>query len=906
MIHFAFIEALFLLILAPLFLVVAWVWLCRAARRMKRLSRHAENYPKHARLQLILIFIGLVFAIFALARPHWGKVDNPAHKKQILQANILIAVDVSRSMLANDISPTRLDFVKTEVLDFLDKVGPANIGLIAFRGEAEVLCPLTSDKKYLKTEVEKLDPHLLRTGDTNLADPIATALQLFEAAKTKQNILLLITDGESHSGDAVQMAKHAGEKHIVIFPVGIGAPKGTPLVIDGKPVKWMDETGREVVVQTQLNEPILKQIAQASRGHYIPLATSQLSRSSLFHLYQHHLRQLDFKDASTQVEQTYHDRTWIFLVVAILAGLMAAALSLGRVSFAHRKAACLLFGGLIVGPLVAATAAREAQAAYEAGDYQTALQHYVAALNAPNLEPLEVAQYTYNKAFAQWRLGQLHAALQTLDTMPQQPLYDARVASLRAHLMYAQYEQQPPPTTTSARIQAQQQLQRHQDVVEAYTRALQLNPNDPTAKANLSRLLAAHRTLQNQYTTAEEAARKEEIENRFKEVPLDELTQRLLKQQHDLIEQIPSYETSESPSAYLETIKTFADKVQQEADGWYYLAHCAEEKLDQLLPPTEDKDLQAQQQQARQQILQHARETYPALDTLAGAYRSLQQTTAHPLMPIEATAYRMWQTFASPQSLLDEAIRLREHLATQKAFPIYDQQRNPRQEARAMEQRIAEFIDQCIAQPQQLSPEVKEEIKPLNEALKASLQQPEDPTKDQAKHDRLVRLAELLKQNQQQQNQDQNQQQDQQQSQDQNQQQQQGQNQQNQQQQQGQNQQQDQQQQGQNQQQDQSQAQQQEASSKQDEAQAEASNEDPAAAKTDATEAEEQQEATQAEESAASKETAEADEGLSETMQKFEDDALLRRVMERAEAYERLKREAQQRGQPARRQIKDW
>ncbi|MDO5462356.1 MAG: VWA domain-containing protein [bacterium] len=862
MIYFSFPNALFLLIVAPLFLLGAWMWQCRVARRMKRFSRHALPYPKYARAQLVLVALGLLLGIVAFARPHWGKVDHPTQTYTIRNRNILIAVDISRSMLAQDIQPNRLDYVKADILEFIDKIGTDRVGLIAFKGEAEVLCPLTADKAYVKENIAKLDTSFLPPGETNLAKPIQLAMTVFEVAQTKHNLLLLISDGEALSGEALAAASKAAEMKLPIFTIGVGNPTGSVLTIDGAVVRWDGD-----VVRTALDETMLKDIANRSNGRYLPLATSSVSKSSLETLYLHYLSQLESDEKVEGVDLVYKDRTWIFLVASVTCFLFAAMLSLGRVSLGRRKhllAVCIM---VFASALFAATPAREAQAAYEKGDYARAIEQYTEALQEDDLDADERALYAYNKAIALWKSGALGEALTALDEPLQHPQYQARAAAWRAHIMYEGLEAQKQAATTEETLPLQQQLQAQLEVIDAYTQALQLDPNNEIAKKNLARMTARLPDLK-------KAVRKDEVTKRFEKDNLSALTQTLLKKQRELIETTPQQGEGESPTAFIEEAKAFANEVQAQADGWFYLAECANEKLDALLaPPTEglsEEDLQ-QRQQVRQVILEEATKTYQALDDLAATYRALE-TSPEPLLPSEETAYRMFQSFADVGGLLNETMEVRQHLAKGDA-PLYHQRRPMRQEARQMEERIASAVDQALqTPPQHLKEEDIEKLKSLNEQLKASLELEDVPEHDQEKVERLQQIQQLLMPPQQQQ--------------------------------------QDQQEQEEQDQQDQHNQQQQDA--QQNESQDAQQQEQQASQQTSSQEAQQQEaqenpseELSEEEKAAAMERAKEAEEELKEALKNQELKAILKEAEDRTEALEKAKREYKIR-QHSKRNLKDW
>jgi Ca-activated chloride channel family protein len=864
MIHFSNPSALFLLLVAPFFLLFAWMWQHRIARRMSHFSRHAPRWPKYARVQLVLIALGLLFACFALSRPHWGKVDNPKQSYTIRNRNLMIAVDISRSMLAQDIQPNRLEYVKADILEFLETLKNDRVGLIVFKGEAEVVCPLTADITYVKEQVAQLTPTYLPPGETNLAKPIRLAMEAFEIAQTKQHLLLLISDGESLTGGALEAASAAAEREMPIFTVGVGNPSGTVLTIDGETVRWQGEA-----VRTALDEQTLKAIAERSKGRYLPLATSRVSKSSLASLYEHYLSQIASDEVQTMADLVYKDRTWIFLVVSVLCFLAAACFSSGRISLGRRKAPLAVVALWVAVSGFAATPGREAQAAYQAGDYSRAVSQYTLALQTEGLETDEIASFTYNKALAQWKMGDPAAALRTLEGIAQVSDYQTRVAALRAQLMYEGMLAQCAAITDENPMPPQQRLQLQLEVIEAYTQALRLDPENASAKRNLACVMADYGTLRTN-------VRKDEVSKRFEKDEIPAMLQRLLKTQRELIENPPKQSAEMTPAEVMASAKQFADTVSEQADAWFYLATCAEEKWDKCFTPPPEQQLSPKEVQRLQDMRNtiHTKmvEAYASLDALVARYRALE-ASPEPLLPLEETTYQLWKTFADLLGQIDEAIAMRQCLIEGK-MPRYHQSRPIRQEARSFERMISIAVDQLLQQPpQHLDEEKQKTLATLNEALKSALQQPESPEQDQAMVERLQQIRALLlppSQNQQQQ-----QQQDQQnQQQNQNQQQQQSSSQEQQQQQ-------------------QQQAQEQQSSEAQQQQQAENNQQ-------------QQTESLSEEEKQAAMERAKAEEeALKEALKHQELNAILKEAEERSEALEREKRAYKVR-QSSKRNVKDW
>lgn len=883
MIYFTHPLLLLTLMIAPLFLAGAWCWQRNVARRLQRFSRHAQPFPPRSRLQLILVSLALLLLAIACAGPRWGRSTETFQAKL---RNVIVAVDISRSMLAQDIRPCRLEYVKADIHELIDSLQDDRMGLLAFKGVGELLCPLTSDKSYLHDCVNRLTVEHLPPGETNLATAIDTALQSFAVAQTSHNVLLLISDGEQLSGEALDAADRAKAANVPIFTIGIGDARGTPLVIDGVPVKWEGKP-----VTSALDESTLKAIATRSKGRYIPLATSHLSKTSLVTIYQRYLSQLDAQLIAEQREHAFTDRTWLFTLTGLLFLFAAATLSLGRIPWARRATTLLfLFATLSAS---AGTPERQAQSAYQKGHYLQAIDLYTEALADPTLSTETRAHYAYNKALALWKAGQRDTALKTLSLATESPKYLPLATALEAQLYYEleQHVQPQPPATPQdgATPEAtgptpQERLEKRQATIAAYTRALQADPLNPHAKENLARV---SRDLPQLLTEA----RKARVTEAYQSQPLQQLVASLKDEQRRLIQAPPVRAEDEPLEDYLQRTSAFATALSEQADRCFYLTECAPEHLRQLLFPPTETDLSEEDRNLRQQaleaILTHAKTSQQSLEQLANRYRALE-SSPDPLLQDEAIAHDIWNTIATPESRLDEAIALQKHINTND-IPLYHRHRDIRAEKKQQATIVTEAVDQLLQQPQPsaqtpspenatptpptLSEEDKAQLNQLNTALKQQLNTPETPEANQQTLDTMEAIRKILaklqppQQNQQNQEQQNQQNQDQQEGQ---------QNQQEQQNQQGQ------QQEGQN-------ASAQEKEGEESEEQTSSAQETPPS--------EEERKAAQARAEEAAKK-------LEEMLKQQEIEAILQKAEERAEALEEAKRSYLNRRAP--RILKDW
>src|SRR5437870_3849390 len=226
------------------------------------------NRFRHA-LRFALQLLGLTFALIALAQPRWGYTFQDSTRNGL---HLVIDVHRSRSMLSNDVQPNRLDRVKLAVQDLLNELQGDRVGLIAFAGRAFLQAPLTIDYDAVVEAINDLDTKTIPEGGTNISSAIALATQSFGKSATGNRALIIFTDGEELSGDAVKMAKEAADAGVRIFTVGVGTPEGSLIPItgdDGQTAFVKDSAGE--VVKSKLDDKRLREIAQATGGFYVHL-----------------------------------------------------------------------------------------------------------------------------------------------------------------------------------------------------------------------------------------------------------------------------------------------------------------------------------------------------------------------------------------------------------------------------------------------------------------------------------------------------------------------------------------------------------------------------------------------------------------------------------------------------------
>lgn len=322
-----------MLVFAFLTPLAALWWMYLKAKRDKALEKlvapalRARLMPKGANLwglQAYLIVIGLFLAFIAAARPQWGRSDERMIE---MKRNLVIAIDVSRSMLARDVRPNRLERAKADVADLIDSLEGDRASLVAFRRTGVVLCPLTSDHAFLRSSLEHMSPESAPRGETDLGAAIRASLDVLDPASDDHNAIILISDGGDLRGDALECALLARKRAVPIFTVGIGddASESTIPAEDGR--GNMKFQGEEV--KTRLDPTALKAISEASNGRYVPLATVGSADTTLGAIYRKFLRQVAVKQVN-EIESRTAERYQFFLYPSLVLLIAGASLSKGR------------------------------------------------------------------------------------------------------------------------------------------------------------------------------------------------------------------------------------------------------------------------------------------------------------------------------------------------------------------------------------------------------------------------------------------------------------------------------------------------------------------------------------------------------------------------------------------------
>ncbi len=325
---FANSNTLYLAILALPALALFMFWMGR--RRESLLSRlgnpalierlSASVNWKGRRWQQWLWGTAIVLMLLALSRPQWGEVTQIVERKGV---QVMVALDVSQSMLAEDVKPNRLSRAKMEIADLMSRLGGDEIGLVLFSGASFIQFPLTSDYATARTFLDGARPGVISKPGTNIGDAVRTAMDGFDAKSNAQRVIVLITDGEAHDDAALDAVRTAAEDGVIFYTIGFGSPEGVPIPeVDAAGNNLGFKTDRQgQTVLSRLDETTLREIASAGNGRYFQATAGGSELDVLVE----QINQLQKGDVSTQMQVQRIERFQLFLGLALLA-LFAASL----------------------------------------------------------------------------------------------------------------------------------------------------------------------------------------------------------------------------------------------------------------------------------------------------------------------------------------------------------------------------------------------------------------------------------------------------------------------------------------------------------------------------------------------------------------------------------------------------
>ena len=313
-------EYLFGLLLLP---VVGLFLYWANARRQQALGKLGEHPLlrkltsnlnwRGRRWRNVLMLISLGLFIIALARPQWGSEVREINQEGL---QVMVALDVSQSMLAQDIKPTRLDRAKLEIADLMKQLDGDEVGLVLFSGASFIQVPLTSDYYTALTYLDSAHPSVISRPGTVIGDAIRTAMFGYDPNLSSQKVLIIMTDGEDHETNPIAAAQEIADEGVLIYTIGFGTPDGEPIPImdeNGSVIDYKKDASGEVVL-SKLDEATLQSIAQTGNGAYYRASADGSELQNLLAEIDH----LQKDQLQSRIETRYIERYQVFLALVLL------------------------------------------------------------------------------------------------------------------------------------------------------------------------------------------------------------------------------------------------------------------------------------------------------------------------------------------------------------------------------------------------------------------------------------------------------------------------------------------------------------------------------------------------------------------------------------------------------------
>lgn len=548
---FQHIEFLLLLLSVPLMVTLYFFvvnWKKRTIRKIGDellVKELIKNYsPKRFAFKFLLVVAALVSGIFALANLRSPSGVEKVNRKGI---DVMIALDVSKSMLAQDVKPNRLERARQALSKLIDKLQNDRVGIVVFAGRAYLQMPLTSDHGAAKMYLSSASTEIVPTQGTVISDALEMCNNAFKTKERKYKAVVLVSDGEDHDEGALKMAAKMAEEGIVINTVGIGSPQGSTIIDELTGQEKQDAEGNTVI--TRLNEEELKDIAEKGRGSYRFFTNTDDLVSALD-------AQLGSMDQRTVTEDSlvnYKNYFPYFLMLALI--FMVAELFVSeRIHVQRRKLSVSRGNGPGLGLMMMLAAAplisqaqnekaliKKGNEAYEKQDYKNAVKSYQ-----------QVAESKTGNATAQFNLGNALYRDKKNDEAVQayeKAQAEAETKTDRANSFY----------NKGVVFQNNKKIP---ECIEAYKNALKLNPNDEDARQNLQKALQQQKEQQKKEDKdkKDDKKNKDEKKEEKKDKPKDEQKKEEPKPQPS---KLTKQDAEEKLKALLQQEKNLQEKLRK-------------------------------------------------------------------------------------------------------------------------------------------------------------------------------------------------------------------------------------------------------------------------------------------------------------------------------------------------------
>ncbi len=642
------------------------------------------------RWQLIIATAGLLLILVAAARPKWGEREETVYQQA---RDLVIAVDVSRSMLANDVHPTRLRRAKIDLIDLIKELHGDRAALIGFRAKAALVCPLTTDYGFLRQALDGLSPASAPRGETDIGSAISKALDAFDEEESSHKAIILISDGEDLTGKAIEIAETAGEKQIPIYTVGLGSREGSRIPDKDGRTRYLQHKDADIL--TKLDHDTLYEIAKASGGSYIPVETASMTSTTLGTIYRDHLRKINARELAETRQKRAIERYQWFLFPGLCLLLGTCYLSRGRLGGGRLTAPVespsstlpgikdlaspkrelkqltialllTLYGQSLVAappapPLtstnsVASTnlveqvveaepehtvppgrnGARYAQRLFKDGKYREAAEAYLQS--AQGVSRRANRDFRHNAAIALARDGDHEAAshiLRELSLQGRRGERDENIALGSALYRAAETLDANDPE------QAEKRADLFRQAGEAFKEAWRNAPDEATAQDNVAVSIA-------RLADEEQNAKALALSKQYEQTPAHQLADQMLTEQREIARQIPAAITNTSPDR-IRQLEALAERQRKQADLWL---------------PLKSKMVDAMSQQGSASNAQHFAALTQLMDVTqeemhsgSGKLRDLDAEGFRASKLAEHGTYQLWKTVSPHDMLLREDIR---------------------------------------------------------------------------------------------------------------------------------------------------------------------------------------------------------------------------------------------------------